>query len=302
MDHETLAQRVQAWARRQPRAVLIPVAFIAIVVLLSLASAARRGLSRTAPVPEHAPVAEVVPHEPLAPAPVIKPPVAPPMAVAQPPAVGGGVAPAPAPSEAIRGTPSPVPQVMAKPSAPPPGIAPGWVESSTFQRDQFGQLSQVGSVAVSTQLTEFQSENPARGGPDWAQKFQAWFKLDAPKSISILRAAAGVGTVEATIDGQPLGQPLSLANEPASQTATLNLNMGWHTFVIQVSRGGFQGASTGIDVQIAVGDGTTSPVPVVPYAVPSGEGGDTNHPADVQPSTPAKLSVVAAPATGANHE
>ena len=29
MDHETLAQRVQAWARRQPRAVLIPVAFIA---------------------------------------------------------------------------------------------------------------------------------------------------------------------------------------------------------------------------------------------------------------------------------
>ena len=78
--------------------------------------------------------------------------------------------------------------------------------------------------------------------------------------------------------------------------------MGWHTFVIQMSRGGFQGASTGIDVQIAVGDGITSPVPVVPYAVPSGEGGDTNHPADVQPSTPAKLSVVAAPATGANHE
>jgi hypothetical protein len=87
MDHETLAQRVQAWARRQPRAVLIPVAFIAIVVLLSLASAARRGLSRTAPVPEHAPVAEVVHHEPLAPAPVIKPPVAPPVAVAQPPSV-----------------------------------------------------------------------------------------------------------------------------------------------------------------------------------------------------------------------
>ncbi|MBD8872456.1 hypothetical protein [Rhodanobacter sp. DHB23] len=301
MGNETIAQRVQAWARRQPRAVLIPVAFIAIVVLLSLASVARRGFSRTALVPEHVPVAETVLRKPLPPAPVIKPPLALPVAATQPPAVVGGTAPAVVPAEAMRGTPPLVPQAMVKPTAPPAGIASGWVESSTFQRDQFGQLSQIEAAAEPAQLTEFQSENPARGGPDWAQKFQGWFKLDAPASISILRVAAGVGTVEATIDGQPLGQPLSLANEPASQTATLNLSKGWHTFLIQVSRGGFQGASTGIAVQIAVGDGTTSPMSVVPYAMPPVAVGDTNHPTDVPTSTPAKPSTAVAE-TGEGHE
>lgn len=300
MEHETLAQRGKAWARRQPRAVLIPVAFIAIVVLLSLASVARRGFSRTASEPEHVPVAEVAPHKPLPPAPVIKPPLAPPMSVTQPSAAISGTAP-PVPAGAMRGSQIPTPPVILKPSVPPAGIASGWVESSTFQRDQFGQLSQIETAAEPAQLTEFQSENPARGGPDWAQKFQGWFKLDAPASISILRVAAGVGTVEAIIDGQPLGQPLSLANEPASQTATLNLSKGWHMFLIQVSRGGFQGASTGIAVQIAVGDGTTSPVPVVPYAVPPVAVGDTNHPTDVPTSTPAKPSS-AAVAAGTAHE
>ena len=300
MDTETFTQRARAWARRQPRAVLIPVAFIAIVVLLTLVSMARRGLSRT--VPEHSPTAVEVPNMNLPLSPVIKPPVTSQAVAAQLPKTEVGIAPTPVPAGAALGVPSLVPLVWAQAPAPPVGIAPGWVESITYQRDQFGQLAQVEALAEPAQLTSFQSENPVRGGSDWAQKFQGWFKLDAPMTISILRVAAGAGTVAATIDGQSLGQPLSLTDEPVSRAATLNLGAGWHTFLVQVSRGGFQRADAGIAVQVAMGDGTTPPAPVVPYALPTVAGTATGLPADVQPAAPVNLSVGASPVAGARHE
>ncbi|BFI96582.1 MAG: hypothetical protein RSP_20920 [Rhodanobacter sp.] len=297
MDIEIFTQRARAWARRQPRAVLIPVAFIAIVVFLTIVSMARRGLSRT--VPEHSPAAMEVPNKNLPPATVIKPPETSQAVAAHLSKTGVGIASTPVPAGTALGVPSHVPMGLAQAPAPPVGIAPGWVESITYQRDQFGQLAQVEALAEPAQLTSFQSENPARGGSDWAQKFQGWFKLDAPMTISILRVAAGAGTVTATIDGQSLGQPLSLTEEPVSRAATLNLGAGWHTFLVQVSRGGFQRADAGIAVQIAVGDGTTPPAPVVPYALPTAAGSAASLPADVQSAAPAKQSMGGSPVAGA---
>ena len=306
METETLAMRMRAWARRQPRAVLIPVAFVAGILLLTLVAAARQQLSeskatrtakaRTSP-PAQLPAAVTNPMPALASVPTLNPPVLP---ATQPSKEAGS--PTQAALESSQVSQAPARQASAQSSLPPSAIERGWIQSSTFQRDQFGQFAKIESAEQPDQLTNFQSQNPSFGGPDWMQTFQGWFQLDAPQTIAILRVAAGSGKVEANIDGQSLGLPLTLSDSPVSETATLHLGKGWHTFHIQASRGGFQRATTGISMQIVLGDGSTPPAPVAPYFLPPIAAGAARIATGSQPTTPPGLPAISASTQEAGHE
>lgn len=306
METETLARRVRAWLRRQPRAVLIPVAFVAAILLLTLISTVRQTLSDSKPARVEqariAPSAQVTaaatnPMPALSSAPAIKPPV---LVVTQPSKEAGS--PTQVSLESRQASKAPALQVSAQSSIPPPGIELGWVKSSTFQRDQFGQFARIEATTQPDQLTNFQSQNPSFGGPDWMQTFHGWFQLDAPQTIAILRVAAGAGMVEASIDGQSLGQPLTLSVSPVSETATLHLGKGWHTFLIQASRGGFQRATAGISAQIVLGDGSTPPAPVAPYFLPPFAAGAAPIASGSHPTKPPGVPATSALTQGAGHE
>lgn len=306
METENLVKRVRAWARRQPHSVLIPAAFVAAILLLTLISAGRQELfdskrpriaQATVAPSVQVPAAATNPVPTLVSMPTTKPSA---LLAIQPSNEAGS--PTQTSLEPNQSSQAPALQATAQSSVPPSGIEPGWVESSTFQRDQFGQFAKIEVTTQPDQLTSFQSQNPSFGGPDWMQTFHGWFQLDAPQTIAILRVAAGSGMVEASIDGQSLGQPLTLSDSPVSETATLHLGKGWHTFLIQTSRGGFQRATTGISAQIVLGDGSTPPAPVAPYFLPPIAAGAAPIASGSHPTTPPGLPATSASTQGAGHE
>jgi hypothetical protein len=153
---------------------------------------------------------------------------------------------------------------------PPEAVAAGWVTRKAFSRDQFGALALVSTaVEKSASLTVTAA---ARAGNASAQRVEwdGWIKLDQPASVAVLRLAGGQGTVSATIDGMPLGQPVERWPQSAAsqQTASVSLAPGWHQFAVTDD----EAAGTwgdGSSIQIAIGDGSTDPQPPVPWAVPA---------------------------------
>ena len=216
-----------------------------------------------------------------APAPAIQPaPAAPRPVIA---AVPGAPVAAPA------ATAAQPPVAAAAPVAPPAGLVAGQVMVTDFTVDQFGGFVQTSQAVKASVSTSWSATAP--GGAGWQKTFTGWFRLSAPARVAVLRRGGGIAArhVRGAIDGTELGP--SLVGVTASETASITLAAGWHTF--EVSADSTAGtALTPTAVELLVGDGVTEPAPVVPYAVPA------HVPAATAPASAASVPAQRASTTG----
>jgi hypothetical protein len=236
------------WIKRQPRALLIPGALIAIVVIATLAASLHHNAPQAAvqAVPKAAqPTASQVLHA----------------------AVQRATQPATAPTAPGAGNAL---AIEAPALTPPAGLQQGFVTVALSQADQFGQYAQVAQKIEPAAETTFTARATYQHIPDWQQTWTAWFKLNHPASVAVLSVTGGTGTVSASIDGAPLGGEVGHWSGFRSQqtTASVALAAGWHKLEVVTGRSGDQGGA-GVVAQIALGDGTNPPAPVVPWAVPT---------------------------------
>lgn len=247
-DAKTKFTAATGWIKRQPRALLIPGALIAIVVIATLAASLHRNAPQAAvqAVPKAAqPTASQVLHA----------------------AVQRATQPATAPTAPGAGNAL---AIEAPALTPPAGLQQGFVSVALEQADQFGQYAQVAVKVVPAAETTFTARATYQHIPDWQQVWTAWIKLDRPVSVAALSVTGGTGTVSASIDGAPLGGAVNHWSGFRSQQATASIALApdWHKLQVTTGRSGDQGGA-GVVAQVALGDGTNPPTPVTPWAAPS---------------------------------
>lgn len=149
---------------------------------------------------------------------------------------------------------------------PPAGLVAGHVRESVAVQDQFGQFTQAAARVVGAPATSWQSHVAASGSPAWKETFVGWIRLAAPATIAELRVGAGgaARAVSAQVDGASLGAPLGYG--PASETAALSLPAGWHSFIVTAEGGRLNYSPPATPIELLIGNGTDTPMPVVPYA------------------------------------
>lgn len=193
-----------------------------------------------------------------------------------PPAFAAGQAPArvapamPALAVASVGTAPLAPAEPTVATQPPAGLVAGHVLETVAQRDQFGQFSLVSTGVVNAPNTSLHSIAAPAGSPAWHETLTGWFQLPAPANIAVVRIGAGAaasGGITASIDGSSLGSGLRYG--PASETASIALAPGWHRFEIDAEGQSYTYMPPATAVELQIGNGATSPAPVVPYAVTS---------------------------------
>jgi hypothetical protein len=187
---------------------------------------------------------------------------------------------------------------------PPAGVQAGHITRKLYQGDRFGQFALVSTHIEDSQ--GFTVTAPGRAGnmPPQRVEWSAWFKLPTPASVALLRVAGGQGTVGASVDGIPLGQPQERwpQSPPTQQVASVNLAAGWHQVTItddEAAGNWNEGAS----IQLAIGDGSADPHPPQPWAVPpSGSAASTPIPHITQrrADAPAPASASSAHATASS--
>jgi hypothetical protein len=191
-----------------------------------------------------------------------------------PPAFAAGPAPArvapamPALAVASIGTAPLVPAAPPVATQPPAGLVAGHVLETIAQRDQFGQFSVVSTSVDDAPSTSLHSIAAPADSPAWHEALTGWFRLDTPAAIAVLRIGAGAAAnagVSASIDGTSLGSGLRYG--PASETASIALAPGWHRFQIDAEGQSSTYAPPATAIELQIGNGATSPAPVVPYAV-----------------------------------
>jgi hypothetical protein len=251
-----------AWMRRQPRAVLIPGALLLAILLLTAITSMHGGESApTAPQPNaQSSAPQVAAAASAVPKPAAQPvvPQVPARAARAPTPASTSTASLSASTSTVRTAPAPAAVVA------PDGVEAGHVEVITSQKDQFGSWAQVARAVESAAQTTFTTPASPGREPDWRVTYRAWIQLAAPASIVTLGVAEGAGWGEAQIDGQPVGSRLMAGH---SETASMALQPGWHTLTVSAWREGWK-RGPGIAVRVEVGDGTTPPATVTPWAVP----------------------------------
>ena len=256
---KTTPTTVIAWIRRQPRALVIPGALLLAIVLIT-AIASMHGSAPTASQPNaQSSAPQIAAAAPALPKPAAQPvvPQAPARAASAPTAVPAATASMPASASTAQAHPASAPIV------PPDGVQAGRVEVVTSQKDQFGAWAQISKSVESASQTTFTTPATPGSQPDWRITYGAWIKLDRPASIVTLGVAEGSGRAEAEIDGQPLGGRLMAGR---SETASVALQPGWHMVTVSAMREGWK-AGPGITVRVEIGDGSTPPTTVTPWAV-----------------------------------
>lgn len=191
--------------------------------------------------------------------------------------VSSNTAHAPATAGAMVGTVSPIeppattqtaPAVAAPAAviAPPAGLIAGETIETVADADRFGQYNQVSERAVGSARTSWQSYVAPANSPAWQETFAGWFKLAAPASVVVLRRDAGAAAknVSATVDGTSIGD---LGYGAGSVTTAVVMAPGWHSFTIALTGKSLFYRPDAVDFDLEIGDGTTPPAPVVPYAV-----------------------------------
>lgn len=262
--NKTTPTTIVAWMRRQPRALLIPGALLLAIVLIT-AVASMHGAGDAPSTPQTVATAPAVPKHATQPT----VPQASARAARAPVAAPGATASLPTPTTTTE------PPVAPAPITPPAGVEAGRVQVIRSQKDQFGSWAQVSQSVESASQTTFTTPATPGSEPDWRVTYKAWFKLDRPASIATLGVAEGAGRAEAQIDSQPLGGRLMAGR---SETASVALQPGWHTLTVIASREGWK-RGPGITVRVQIGDGTTAPAMVTPWAVtarPEAEPQSTN--------------------------
>ena len=228
-----------------------------------------------------------------------------PASVAAPIVVAGKQAPTvPAVIPAAETAPIIVAQAQA-PLTPPTGLVAGQVVETIANTDQYGQYSPVSVRALGAVRTSWQSYAAPSYSPAWRETLAGWFQLSTPASIAVLRRGGGAAAalVTAEIDGASIGPAL---RGPASEMAALPLAAGWHSFTVTAENKSLSYMATATPIELAIGNGTTPPMPVVPYAVvvvpPAASASTVLHaPAPaVSSATPAPQSKVTPPSTGAH--
>ena len=172
--------------------------------------------------------------------------------------------------------PSPVPQAVA--TQPPAGLVAGHVLETVAQQDQFGQFSVVSTSVDDAPSTSLHSITAPAGSPAWRESLTGWFQLDTPATIAIVRIGAGAAAnagVTASIDGSSLGAELRYG--PASETASMALAPGWHHFKIDAEGRSSTYTPPATAIELQIGNGATSPGPVVPYAVTATASSPASH-------------------------
>jgi hypothetical protein len=258
-DIKTKLAAALGWIKRQPRALLIPSALVAIVVVATLAASLHHNAPQAAvqAVPKAAqPTASQVLHA----------------------AVQRATQPATAPTAPGAGNAL---AIEAPALTPPAGLQQGFVAVALGQADQFGQYAQVAQKIEPAAETTFTARATYTHIPDWQQTWTAWFDLDHPASVAVLSVTGGTGTVSANIDGAPLGGAVNHWSGFRAQQATASVALapGWHKLQVVTGRSGDQGGA-GVVAQIALGAGTNPPAPVTPWAAPA-----TPAPVAAEPKT-----------------
>lgn len=263
-DAKTKFTAATGWIKRQPRALLIPGALIAIVVIATLAASLHHASTNVSPAAAQAA----------------------PKAAAQPTvaetlhnAVQAVTQPATAPAKL--GARPAVQAIEAPALTPPAGLQQGFVAVALGQADQFGQYAQVAQKIEPAAESTFTARATYTHIPDWQQTWSAWIKLNRPARVAVLSVTGGTGTVSASVDGAPLGAAVNHWSGFRSQqtTSSVALAPGWHKLQVVTGRSGDQGGA-GVVAQVALGDGTTPPAPVVPWAAPA-----TTAPTAAEPKT-----------------
>lgn len=245
-------------ARHGSRAHLVLWAMGALALLVLVAAWAMR--------PHHvttAPVAAVAPAPAQAPVRVPSAAVAGQPAITAPRPVSSAAVPAASAASAAALPPVAAPAAI----VPPIGLVAGQVRETIYVADQYGQFAQSGSRTVSSVATAWTSYTPAAGTPAWRQTFSGWFHLASPAHLAVLRRGAGVAAkeVSGTVDGTSLGA--SLGYGIGSETSSLTLVPGWHTFEITASGDSRYYQPPVTPVELLIGDGTNAATTVTPYAV-----------------------------------
>jgi len=249
-----------AWVRRQPRAVLIPGALLLVIVLITAIASMHHSSAPTASQPNaQSSAPQIAAAAPALPKPAAQPvvPQTPARAASAPVSAPASTASPPASPSTAHAHPAPAP------ITPPDGVEAGRVEVVTTQKDQFGAWAQISKSVESASQTTFTTPATPGSQPDWRITYGAWIKLDRPASIVTLGVAEGSGRAEAEIDGQPLGGRLMAGR---SETASVALQPGWHMVTVSAMREGWK-AGPGITVRVEIGDGSTPPTTVTPWAV-----------------------------------
>jgi hypothetical protein len=164
---------------------------------------------------------------------------------------------------------------------PPEGVQEGHVVQVAQARDQYRQWATVSTTVIQVPDASFHAPADLQGH---AQRviWHAWFRLDMPTTVALLQVKGDAGLATAEIDGQPIGEVEHYANRaPDRQVSSIALAPGWHQLTVTQ-----QGAAIG---QIAVTDGRSAPVLVVPWAVTTE--GVAEIRSEIQAPTPASTSV-----------
>lgn len=243
------------WIKRQPRALLIPGALVAIVVIATLAASLHHATTSANDLAHASPLARALVQEARQEAAAQNAP--------------NGARPATASAAPVASAPASR-AIEAPALTPPTGLQQGFVAVALSQADQFGQYAQVAQKVEPAAESTFTARATYQHIPDWQQTWTAWVKLDHPVSVVVLSVAGGTGDVSASIDGAPLGSKVSHWSgfRSRQQTASVALAPGWHKLQVVTGRSGDQGGA-GVVAQIALGDGTNPPSPVVPWAAPA---------------------------------
>ncbi len=189
-----------------------------------------------------------------------------------------------APPAAASATSSMAPTELQAPIStlqPPEGVQEGHVVQVAQARDQYRQWATVSTTVVQVPDASFHAPADLQGH---AQRviWHAWFRLDMPTSVALLQVKGDAGMATAEIDGQPIGEVEHYANRaPDRQVSSIALSPGWHQLTVTQ-----QGAAIG---QIAVTDGRSAPVLVVPWAVTTE--GVAEIRSEIQAPAPASTSV-----------
>lgn len=170
---------------------------------------------------------------------------------------------------------------------PPEGVREGHVVQVAQARDQYNQWVTMSTTVVPVPDASFYVPTALQGHGQRIN-WHAWFRLEIPTTVAVLHVKADTGLISAEIDGQPIGEIEHSANRPPDRrVSSIELSPGWHRLTVTQ-----QGAAI---AQIAVTDGRTAPMIVVPWAVTAEGVTDAQAHDGAAVSAPAPASTAAAP-------